>query len=364
MPPLGKFILRRLLLIPVSILIITAVLHAIIMLEPVENRAWLYFPETKRKEIPPETIQAILEKIIRERGLDDPLPVQYFHWLSNVVSGDWGWSPTFGEVLPALLTRSPATTELMFYSVLLLIPLGLISGVAAGATRGRLPDTAIRLATFIATSIPPFILALMLLAIFYVSVRWFPPERLDLSDRVFVYSSAFKSFTGLHTIDGLLNGRPDISLEALRHLVLPVFTLTLSHWAILARIARVSMIEELGKPYITAVRARGLSRRRTLWRHALRNAITPGLRNAITPGLTSSALSAASLVSGVFVVEIIFNFPGISELITFSFNQSPDAPIILGFAVYTVIMVLSLMLVMDLLQAVIDPRIREGIYTP
>ena len=357
MSPLLKFIVRRLLLIPVSILMITATLHAIIMLEPVESRAQLYFPQTQRKDLPPEEVQDILEKIIQERGLDDPPPVQYFRWLSNVFRGDWGYSPTFGEVLPALLTRSPATIELTLYSIALLIPLGLISGVAAGATRGRLPDTAVRLATYIATSIPPFILALLLLAVFYVSVRWFPPERLSQWARVIVNDpSQYTQFTHMFTIDGLLNGRPEISLEALRHLVLPVFTLTLYHWAILARIARVSMIEELGKPYITAARARGLSRRRTLWRHAL--------RNAITPGLTSSALSAASLVSGVFVVEIIFNFHGVSELITFSLNQVPDAPIILGFAVYTIIMVLILMLVMDLLQAVIDPRIREGIYTP
>jgi hypothetical protein len=189
--PLVKFILRRLLLIPVSILIITIALHAIILLEPVESRALLYFPETRRMDVPPETIQAILEKNIRERGLDDPLPVQYFRWLSNLLQGDWGWSPTFGEVLPALLARIPATIELMLYSVLLLIPLGLISGMIAGARHGRLPDSIIRLATFISTSIPPFILALLLLAVFYVSVRWFPPERLGGSDRSFVYSSCF-----------------------------------------------------------------------------------------------------------------------------------------------------------------------------
>jgi ABC-type dipeptide/oligopeptide/nickel transport system permease component len=354
-PPIVTFILRRLLLIPISILIITIALHAIIMLEPAESRAWLYFSETSRMNIPPETIQDILEKTIRERGLDDPLPVQYARWFSNLLQGDWGWSPTFGEVLPALLARIPATIELMLCSVLLLIPLGLIGGVIAGARHGRLSDSIIRLATFIATSIPPFILALMLLAVFYVSVRWFPPERLDVSERAFVYSSAFRSFTGLLTIDGLLNGRPDISLEALRHLVLPVFTLTLYQWAILARISRASMIEELGKPYITAARARGLTRRRTIWRHAL--------RNAVTPSLTSSALSAASLVTGVFVVEIIFNFNGLSELITFSMSQIPDAPTILGFAVITVIMVLFLMLAMDILQAVMDPRIREGMYT-
>lgn len=354
-PPIVTLILRRLLLIPVSIFLITVTLHAIIMLEPAENRAWLYFSETRRMDITPETVQSILEKIIRERGLDDPLPVQYARWFSDLLQGDWGWSPIFGEVLPALLARIPATVELMLYSILLLIPLGLIGGVIAGARHGRLPDTFIRLATFIASSIPPFILALMLLAIFYVSVRWFPPERLDVSDHAFVYSSAFRSFTGLLTIDGLLNGRPDISLEALRHLVLPVFTLTLYHWAILVRISRTSMIEELSKPYITAARARGLSKRRTIWRHAL--------RNAITPSLTSSALSAASLVSGVFVVEIIFNFHGVSELITFSLGQIPDAPTVLSFAVTTVIMVLSLMLVMDILQAVMDPRIREGMYT-
>jgi peptide/nickel transport system permease protein len=350
-----KYFLRRMFLIPVTLLIITAMLYGIIMLEPAESRAMLYWPKSERKDVSPEVAERTLERIINKHGLDDPYPAQYSRWLSNVIRGNWGWSPAYGDVLGSLLERTPATAELTLYSILIMIPLGLLFGVVAGAMRGRLPDNGIRLVSFISTSIPPFILAFVLLAFFYVSIRWFPPGRLDISDELFVSSSPFKTFTGLLTIDGLLNFRPDISLEALRHLVLPVFTLSLAHWAVLTRITRTSMISELGKPYVIAARARGISEKRIVWRHMF--------RNAIIPGITSSGLSAAFLVTGVFVVEIIFRFPGVSELITFSFQGSPDAPVALGFAIYSVLMVLSVMLIMDLLQAMIDPRIREGIHS-
>ena len=159
-------------------------------------------------------------------------------------------------------------------------------------------------------------------------------------------------FTGLLTIDGFLNGKPEVSLDAARHLVLPVFTLSLYHWATLARITRSLVNEELGKEYILAAKARGFSSRRVLWRHAL--------KNALAPALASSLLSAASLVTGVFVVEIIYNFPGVSDLVVRGFSFVPDTFAVLGFAVYSLLLVLMLMLVLDLLLALIDPRHREG----
>jgi len=155
----------------------------------------------------------------------------------------------------------------------------------------------------------------------------------------------------LLTIDGLLNGRLDISLDAIRHLVLPVVTLSLFHWATLGRVTRTSVIEELDKDYIVAAHARGLSPRRILWGHVL--------RNAAVPGLTSSALSAASLITGVYVVEVVFGWPGVSKLITDSMWQ-PDVALAAGFAVYSVLAVLSLMVLLDIIQAIVDPRLREG----
>ncbi|MEZ4643301.1 MAG: ABC transporter permease [Chloroflexota bacterium] len=236
--------------------------------------------------------------------------------------------------------------------MILLIPLGLISGVIAGWRHGGYVDAVFRFTAFLGTSIPPFILGLILLSIFYVGLRWFPVGRTGVLD-VALRRATFTPYTGFLTLDGLLNGRIDVTLDAFRHLVLPVFTLSLAHWATLGRVTRVAMIEEIDKEYITSARARGLYNRSVVWRHAF--------RNALLPALTSSILSAASLVTGVFVVEVIFSIKGLSELITKGIGAfTPDTPLALGFAVYSVLLVLPIMMVLDLLKAIVDPRLREG----
>lgn len=355
MPPLFKFLFRRLLAIPLTLLIVTAALFAIVMLAPVETRAQLYMPNwsSNNPNIRPELV---LQRVIEEHGLNDPFLVQYGRWVTRLVQGEWGWSPGLGDdVLHALLVRTPGTVELTLYSILFLVPLGIVGGVLAGWRQNQCFDHGFRFVAFIATSIPPFILGLVLLSIFYVGVRWFPPGRLDTMYVFAIADGNFKPYTGLLTVDGLLNGQLEISINALRHMVLPVITLSLSHWATLGRITRATLLEELSKDYITAAHGRGITRRSILWLHAL--------RNALIPALNSSALSAASLIMGVFVVEAIFGFPGISELITDSFNYFPDTPAGLGFAIYSVLLVLPIMLVFDILQGFVDPRIREGIET-
>ena len=351
MPPILKYVLRRLLVVPITFFLVTAALYGVIMLTPPETRAQLYLSGGRMDT--QQALQRAIDRIIEERGLDDPYPVQYSRWVSNVLRGDWGWSPVQNDdVLRVLLRRTPATAELTLYSILLLAPLGLASGVIAGWKENRRPDHIFRSLAFVATSVPPFILGLILLTIFYAGLRWFPPGRLGLSEQALVRSSSFKTITGLLTIDGLLNGEAGVSQEALRHLVLPVVTLSLAHWATLGRVTRSAIIEELGKPYIVAARGRGLSTRRTIWFHAL--------RNALLPALNSSALSAASLVTGVFVVEVVFAFPGVSEPITNSLAHLPDTAMAMGFAVYSVMVVLPLMLILDVLQVFVDPRMREG----
>jgi ABC-type dipeptide/oligopeptide/nickel transport system permease component len=347
-----QFLARRLIAIPITIIVVTLILYGVAALAPPEVRAKLYWPRNVSEEWmalnKPEEVQLLNQRIIEQYGLDDPFPVQYIRWLSKLLQGDWGSSLAVNDVLAALLQRTPATVELTLYSVLLLIPLGLASGVTAGWRKDRLSDHGFRFLAFVATSTPPFILALILLTAFYVGLHWFPPGR--LSARMTAMSS-FKNYTGLLTVDGLLNGRVDMSLDAVRHLVLPVITLSLAHWATLGRVTRAAMIEELGQQYVTAARSRGLSMREVVWRHAF--------RNAILPGLNSSAVSVATLVTGVFVVETVFDLHGVSELIVVAVAQL-DLPLTLGFTVYSVLVVLPLMLVLDVLQAVVDPRIREG----
>ncbi len=352
MPPLITFFIRRILSILTTLFVVTLVLYGITMLTPTQERAMLYFPNTGA-HLTDEQTQRMVDSIIQRYGLDQPFPIQYAHWVARLVQGQWGYSPSAKQdVLQALLQRTPASAELMFYSFLLFIPLGILSGIVAARRQGGPTDLGFQLTAFSATALPPFILALVLLSIFWVGVYWFPLGRLSDTINLTVQSDAFVKFTGLVTIDGLLNGRPDISLDALRHLVLPVFTLSFAHWATLARVTRAAILDELSKEYVLAAKAHGLSQRKILWHHAL--------RNVLVPALNSSALSAASLITSLFVIEIVFLYNGISSLFARSMLGTPDVSIALGFAIYTVLLVLAIMTILDVLQAIVDPRIRAA----
>jgi peptide/nickel transport system permease protein len=257
------------------------------------------------------------------------------------------------DVLPALTRRTPATAELTLYSLLLFIPLGLLGGVVSGWNQRKPVDNAFRLGAFIATSFPPFILSMILIAAFYVALGWFAPFRLDTAISLKLEAQGYIQYTGMYTIDGLLNNRLDVTWNAVRHLVMPVITLSLYHWATLGRITRSVIIAERRRDYVIAARARGATERMIMWKHAF--------RNTLAPSFTSLALSAASLVTGVFVVEMIFSYSGISDAIVRSMTGIPDPAAALGFSVYSVLIVLSLMFIIDVLLAVFDPRVREEV---
>jgi peptide/nickel transport system permease protein len=345
-----KFIFNRLAVIPLTLFIITLVLYGVVMLMPQEARIDLYMPKSKSNV--PGWEERMREKIIKTHHLDASYPVQYYYWLRGLFEGDWGYSPSLDQnVLPELVRRTPVTFELIFYALLFQIPIGLITGVWSARKKDRPLDYATRLIAFIGTSLPEFILALILLSIFYVALKWFPPERLNMINHLFIQSELFHVYTGFFTIDGLLNGRADITIDAFRHLVLPVFTLSFAHWATLARITRVQVLEEMKKEYITAAYARGLGEKTVIWQHAF--------RNALGPVLTSSAISAATLVTSVYIVEKIFNLKGVSDLVTKYGPMVPDAAAVLGFAVYSTLIVLGLMLLLDILQAIFLPQIKE-----
>lgn len=351
MPPFMQFLIRRLLLIPISLFIITLVLYGGVVMTPPEARVQIYRrPSNAHLSQAQEKI--LNENLIRQYHLRDPFPVQYFYWVKSLFDGTWGYSPSLrSDVLPALLQRTPSTAELTLYSLILFVPFGLLAGVFSGWKPGRMFDTGFRGLAFISTSIPPFILALVLMTVFYVNLGWFTPERLDYQYLSVIQGESFHSLTGLITIDAFLNGRYDVLENALRHLAMPAVTLSLFHWATLGRLTRSIVSEQRHKEYIVSARARGLAERRILWVHAF--------RNALAPALISMGLSAATLMTGVFVVEIIFSLNGISEVITHAMSGIPDAPAALGFAVYSVILVLLLMFVLDVIQAIIDPRVRK-----
>lgn len=347
-----KFLLGRLLAIPITLLIITAVLYGIVMVAPPEERALLYFPPRTRNNMSEEMLQAKVTQIIEEHGLDDPYPLQYLRWVRDLLQGNWGWSPTYNaDVLTLLTQRAPVSAELAFYALILLFPTALLSGLIAGWFAGGRFDSGYRTVAFLGTSIPSFILGLFLLSIFYVGLYWFPPGRTGFYD-LFSPSSSFVSYTGFITVDGLLNGRLDVTVDAARRLVLPVFTLSVLHWATISRVTRVSVIEERNKDYIVSAKARGLYRRTIVGRHVM--------RNSLLPALTTGVLSAAAIITGVFIVERVFNIKGLSELITHGFYGAPDAPLTLGFAVFSTLLVIPIMFVLDIFKGIADPRLREG----
>lgn len=351
MTPFIKFLVRRLITVPVTLFVITALLYGITMLVPAEIRAELYMPKGQSNN-PNLKTEVLLGQIIEDKGLNDPYPIQYFRWITQILKGNWGWSPGMrGDVLEALLVRTPPTVELTLFSILILIPLGISSGVIACLKQNQPFDLGFRLLAFSATSIPPFVLGLLLLSVFYVIFHWFPPGRISIITSMDINSPNFQTYTGFLTLDGILNGRLDITIEALRHLILPATTLSLYHWATLGRVTRAQMIDELTKDYVTTARGKGIPYSIVVWVHIL--------RNVLVPALNSTALSAASLIMGVFVVEVIFGFHGVSEMITGAMQFIPDTPVAMGFAIYSVLLVLPLMFILDILTGIADPRIRE-----
>jgi ABC-type dipeptide/oligopeptide/nickel transport system permease component len=342
------YLIRRVIAMPITLFIISVIIYGIAFLTPPETRAQLYMPAGGKGD--PEHL---IQRIIEEQGLRDSFPVQYARWFSDIMHGDWGWSPTMGDgVLPSLTSRLPATAELTLYSVLLLVPMGLVAGVVAGSRADGPSDRAFRAVAYSATSVPAFVLGLVMISVLYAGLHWFPPGRLDPVMALDVRSQGFTHYTWLLTIDGVLNGRLDITLDAARRLVLPVIALALGYWATLGRLTRVSMMEALQQDYVTFARALGVSERKILWRYALKNAIIPPLAN--------TALSAASLITGVYVIEAVFNYPGISEVIRRGMGLTPDVSLALGFSIFSVFLVLPIMFMLDIVQAAADPRMRGG----
>jgi peptide/nickel transport system permease protein len=355
---LARFLLLRLLLVPLTLLVVTATLMLMLTAVPPEVRAYLYLPYRQQQAamlMSVDDLRVVAEPYIKSHHLDDPFPIQYGYWLVSVFTHGGGYSPTAkGDVFDALLRRTPVTAELTLYSLLLFIPLGVVSGLRAGWRQGTPSDVRFRIGAYVASSLPPFITALVLIGFFYSFLGWFPPGRLGLEASQAVLAAEFHPYTGLMTIDSLLNLRMDIFLDSLRHLVLPVVTLSLVHWATLGRIVRSTIIKERRKDYLTAARAHGIPEKRLKWRHAL--------RNILAPALSSSALAAASLFTGVFMVEIIFGLKGVADLAVHGSAEGFDVPIAMGFSLYSVSVVLVVMFVLDALRAILDPRSRESMF--
>ena len=337
------YIIRRLLILPVLVLGVTILIFVLIsMLTPYE-RAALYVTDIPKR-------QGAIDDVIAKYGLDDPIHEQYLRWMGKVVRGDLGWSKTDkSPVAEVIRRRLPATVELTLFASLPMVGVGIWLGIQAAVNHNKFIDQILRVNSIIGWSIPIFVFALIVMMIFYARLQWFPPGRLsDWAQRI-VLSDEFSRYTQLNTIDSLLNGRGDILLDAVRHLVLPVLSLSYLNWALILRVTRSSMLETLRQDYLTTARAKGLTERNVVNKHAL--------PNALIPVATIGGLVLIALLNGVVITETVFNYPGIGSFMAQA-AITLDVISVLGIALYAGVVLVVGNLVVDLLYAFLDPRIR------
>jgi peptide/nickel transport system permease protein len=349
------YIIRRLLLLPVTVIGVTLLIFGMLqLLSPVERSA-LYIRDIPHTE-------GALDAVIRRYGLNDPFVVQYWRWLvgrtdpvtgetvGGVLRGELGYSRTGNQdVIDLLLHRLPATAELALWSIVPIIGVGIWLGVLAAVNHNKLIDQVARIFSIVGYSFPSFVFGLLVLLIFYARLEWFPPGRLTDWASQIVQSDAFTRYTQLNTVDALLNGRLDIFVDSLRHMVLPVLTLSYIQWALLLKITRSAMLEALRQDYVTTARAKGLAERDVINGHAR--------PNALIPVATVSGLTIVGLLNGVVFTETIFNYPGIGSAAADA-AVSLDVLTVLGFVLFTATLLIVTNLVVDVMYAFLDPRVR------
>jgi peptide/nickel transport system permease protein len=338
-----NYIIRRLLILPVVLIGLSVLIFGMLMfLDPVE-RAALYVTS------PPKTSEA-LQAIVQKYGLDKPIYVQFGNWLDNVIHGDLGWSKTAQmPVLQAIKTYFPATMELAMWSFIPIIVIGIWLGIEAAIHHDQIIDQAMRVFSIIGYSFPTFVFGLLVLMLFYAKLQWFPPGRLSDWATAIVYSPAFHQYTGMNTVDSILNGRFDIFLDSLRHLFLPALTLAYVSWALILRVTRSSMLEVTHQDYIRTARAKGLSEAVVMNRHAR--------PNAMIPVITIGGLLFVGLLNGVVITETVFNYHGMGYFVAQA-ALNFDAISVLGVALFDGALLVLANLAVDVLYGVIDPRIR------
>jgi peptide/nickel transport system permease protein len=337
------YIIRRLLVLPIIIFGVTLLIFGMMSFLDPGQRASLYVSAIPRG-------QGSMDKIIEKYGLDDPMYVQYFRWLNGVLHGDLGFSKVGkASVLETIKRYIPASFELAMWSAIPLVWIGIQLGVISALNHNKFIDQMLRVFAIIGWSFPTFVFGLLMLMIFYAKLQWFPAGRLSDWASQAVLSAAFTQYTGMNTIDSLLNLRLDIFWDSLRHLLLPVITLSYVQWALILRVTRSSMLEVLRADYVTTARSKGLSEGVVIDKHAK--------PNALIPVATVSGLVMIWMMSGVVITETVFNIHGLGWWVASSASQL-DVISVLGFSLFYAVLVVCGNLVVDVLYAYLDPRVR------
>lgn len=337
-----RYITRRLLLLPLVILGVTFLLFLLTQRLSPEMRASLYIKDPRQ--------MGAMEEVIKKYGLRDSVFTQYGRWLSNVAKGDLGYSHSANmPVSEAIKQYLPATIQLALVTMVLVLFFGVWFGAISAVKKDRWQDIAARLFSVGGFSLPIFVLGLLLLMLFYGKLGWFPPGGYSVSTDVVIHGGVFKMYTGFLLIDAVLNGNFRVFFDVLRHLVLPAVTLCIGSFALMVRVMRSSMLEELNKDYIRTARAKGLSERNVVYKQAG--------RNAIIPVITLSSIQFIRLLGGTVIVETIFDYPGIGRFGVIAAQQL-DIAGILGFSLMVAVLFVLGNLLTDILYTAVDPRIK------
>jgi peptide/nickel transport system permease protein len=329
-----KYIGRRLLGLPLVILMVSVLVFALTRIGGTPIGPYLEPGMTD------EEIAALEERF----NLDQPLPMQYLAWLGGVVQGDLGWSAVAAApVVDVFRQRIPASFELGAFAALWAVTLGVGLGTFAARRRNRMGDQVAGVMAVGGASMPTFWLGIVLLIIFWSYLGWFPHGR--SSPEIW---ASIPHPTNFYTIDALLAGSLAAMKDALWHLVLPALTLGYAAVGIVTRMMRSSLLEEMGKDYVDAARARGLPERLVVQRHAR--------RNAFIPTITVIGLSIGIMFEGTVVVETIFGWPGLGSWMASSV-LSGDQGTTLAFVIFTSVLFVTINMAVDVIYGYLDRRV-------
>ena len=283
--------------------------------------------------LPPDATMAERAQVTQALGLDQPLPIQYGHFLWNALQGDLGTSFVYNQPsISVILNRLPATLELAFCALVLAILIGLPLGLISGLKAGSATDETIMTGSILGFSLPNFWQGMMLIMIFSVYLGWLPSTGRGQTGTIFGIE------TSLATWDGI------------RHLILPALNLSLAKIALVIRLTRTGVQETMPLDFVKFAKARGLSSRRIVFVHVL--------KNILIPIVTVIGVEFGSLIAFAVVTETIFAWPGVGKLIIDSINIL-DRPIVVAYILVVVTMFILINLFVDILYSLLDPRIRS-----
>ena len=330
-----RYVGSRLLLAPVMLWLIASLVFLLLRVAPGDPVDALLGSRAS---------EAAREQLRQQLGLNQPLPLQYLDFLTDLLKGDLGTSLVSAKpVLRIVRDALPASIELGFVALVIAAVLGLIAGFSGIAKPEGKIDLAGRLYGIGTYALPSFWAAMVFQLVFAVKLGWFP-----VGGR-FPPTLVPPNGSGFYLIDGIFSGNLQVITAALRHLALPAFTLGLLLSGIFDNALRLNLRRVLRSDYVEAARSRGISETQVVLRH--------GLPNALLPVLTIAGITVASLVGGALLIEVIFSWPGIANQLQEAINRR-DYPLVQGIVVVVATLVVMVSLVVDVLVAILDPRIK------